>query len=548
VSSTLLPMKTIAPYDVLVIGGGLAGLTLALQIKQSKPHASIAILERERLPYPEATHKVGESTVEIAAYYFSEVLGLKEHLKESQLRKLGLRLFFTAGANEQIEERLEMGSDRHFAVPTFQIDRGRLENFLAEQARARGISILEGTKVGDVRITTDGQLHQVSCQRDSQTLVLNASWVVDASGRAGILKRLLQTRESSEHDSNAVWFRVKGRVDVDDWCDLPSWKEGREGIYSRWYSTNHLTGRGYWVWLIPLASGYTSIGIVTDPKIHPLSRFRSFEDSMDWLREFEPQCARQLTSYRDKVADYLAIKHYAHKCSRVLSGDRWAITGDAGVFIDPLYSPGSDFVAIQNSFISDVISRDLQGERFVGRCEAYNDIYQLISESFLKTYLGQYSMLGNPRIMPLKVAWDYTIYWGFLAFVAIQGRFCDLELLGPIQESIAKVYALGEETQKLFRDHNERCDEPVAAGMLDICYIPFLTDFNRLLATAHTRETFLERLLSNIEVIERAHHTIREIIESPRPLWNSASELIALLATITVPSLESAERIAVKAA
>jgi flavin-dependent dehydrogenase len=541
-------MTTTAAHDVLIIGGGLAGLTLALQIKQATPQASIAVLERERLPYPEATHKVGESTVEIAAHYFSEVLGLKQHLKESQLRKLGLRLFFTAGTNERIEERLEMGSDRHFTVPTFQIDRGRFENFLAERVRASGVTLLEGTKVVEVRLGADARRHTVSCQQDAEPLALNASWVVDASGRAGVLKRLLGTRESSEHDSNAVWFRVKGRVDVDDWCDQPAWKEGREGIYSRWYSTNHLTGCGYWVWLIPLASGYTSIGIVTDPKIHPLSRFRSFEDSMDWLREFEPQCARHLDSYSGEVADYLAIKRYAHKCSRVLSGDRWAITGDAGVFIDPLYSPGSDFVAIQNSFISDVISRDLRGERFVGRCEAYNDIYQSVSESFLKTYLGQYPMLGNPRVMPLKVVWDYTIYWGFLAFVAIQGRFCDFESLGPIQESIAKVYALGEETQKLFRQHHGRCDAPVAPGMLDIGHIPFLTDLNRFVATPHSREEFLERLLSNIDLIEKAHHVIREIIESPRPLWNSAVELIGLLSTITVPSLEDSQDAAVKAA
>jgi len=89
--------------DVAIIGGGLAGLSLALHLKKRIPNLSITVLERRGLPYPEATHKVGESTVEIAAHYFSEVLGLSDHLKTAQLRKLGLRIFFSQDDNESVE-------------------------------------------------------------------------------------------------------------------------------------------------------------------------------------------------------------------------------------------------------------------------------------------------------------------------------------------------------------------------------------------------------------------------------------------------------------
>ena len=81
-------------YDVAIIGGGLAGMTLAAQLQQENEGMSIAVLERSCLPPPDAAHKVGESTVEVGAYYFGKVLGLEDHIREEQLPKLGLRFFF----------------------------------------------------------------------------------------------------------------------------------------------------------------------------------------------------------------------------------------------------------------------------------------------------------------------------------------------------------------------------------------------------------------------------------------------------------------------
>src|SRR6266705_2741969 len=77
-------------YDVAIVGGGMAGLTLALQLKQSRPATRILVIERQNHPVPEAAHKVGESTVEIAAHYLRDVLGLQDHLQTHQLRKFGL--------------------------------------------------------------------------------------------------------------------------------------------------------------------------------------------------------------------------------------------------------------------------------------------------------------------------------------------------------------------------------------------------------------------------------------------------------------------------
>src|SRR5258708_5859258 len=81
-------------YDVVILGGGLAALTLSLQLRKKRPEISILMLEMRNYPASVAGHKVGESTVELGSHYLREVIGLKEHLEAHQLPKHGLRFFF----------------------------------------------------------------------------------------------------------------------------------------------------------------------------------------------------------------------------------------------------------------------------------------------------------------------------------------------------------------------------------------------------------------------------------------------------------------------
>src|SRR5947207_7620711 len=120
-------------YDVAILGGGMAGLTLALQLKKSRPATSILVIEKQKHPVPETAHKVGESTVEIAAYYLRDILGLEKHLQTQQLRKFGLRMFFGFDSNQDITRRVEYGQTAHAPLPAYQLDRGRLENALGSE-------------------------------------------------------------------------------------------------------------------------------------------------------------------------------------------------------------------------------------------------------------------------------------------------------------------------------------------------------------------------------------------------------------------------------
>src|SRR5947207_5449909 len=150
-------------YDVAILGGGVAGLTLALQLKKARPATSILVVEKQDHPVPEATHKVGESTVEIAAYYLRTVLGLEEHLQTQQLNKFGLRLFFSTNGNQDITRRVELG---HATLPpqgvgTYQLDRGRLENALGGELQEQGIPFLDACKVLQISLQPQGDHHCV---------------------------------------------------------------------------------------------------------------------------------------------------------------------------------------------------------------------------------------------------------------------------------------------------------------------------------------------------------------------------------------------------
>ena len=521
-------------HDVVIMGGGLAGLTLALQLRQRDPALDILVLERRTHPVPAATHKVGESTVEIGAHYFAEVLGLKDHLQQSQLKKFGFRFFFSDGRRD-IHRVTEIGASRPLPTGSWQIDRGLFENFLAQEVQRRGIRFEDGALVRQVSLGQGGALHALTWQRPgAEPQAVQARWVVDACGRAGMIKRQLGLAMDNAHAAHAVWFRVDHRIDIDDWCDDPAWR-ARCVTPTRWLSTNHLVGAGYWVWLIPLASGSHSVGIVADPAYHPSERMDTFDKAMDWLREHQPRLFDELDPRRDRLQDFAYFRRFSYDCRQVFSADRWALAGEAGRFLDPFYSPGSDFIAIGNTYVTELVMLDRAGKRFSAHAQVYEQIFRSFYDSTLALYQGQYGLFGDPEVLPHKIIWDYTYYWSVLAQLFFQQRLADLSSLSHLRDELAHCQRLNLAVQDLLQRWggvSARRNPPV---MLDQASVPWFVELNRSLGDPLDDAAFRQRLR---QATERLHALADELMAralSEHPTLD-VRDLQALLASRSSPA------------
>lgn len=451
--------------DVIVFGGGFAGMGAALQLKQRRPETRVVLVEKRTFPVPEGAYKVGESASEIGSHYLKEGIGLRQHMEEDQIRKFSLRIFSSSNGNQDITRRPEFGFCRLSPLRTFQIDRGRLENKLAEEVAAAGVEFLQEHSVSSFEIDPDGHSATVK-DHDGNTRDFTARWIVDASGRVSLLRRQLGLTVDIPHDVNAAWFRVPYQLKVDEWSGDEAWR-ARVPNGRRWASTCHLVGEGYWIWLIPLASGAHSVGVVADPKFVPFETIRRYDTLMDWLRKKEPQLAERLPDTEDGLMDFRKLKNYAYGTRRGLSPQRWALTGEAGLFLDPLFSTGFDFIAVANTLSSRLIAGELDGEPdWKKRLKAYNRFYLGQFMGWEPAFAGQYEVFRNAQATSAKMVWDNASYFMFPVPMVTSGHFLDYEFSARMFELFKPHNHMNIHMQRMFKQWSRSEYDQRAAGFV----------------------------------------------------------------------------------
>jgi len=410
--------------DVAILGGGLAGTLLARQLRRTVPELHVGLFERST----ETSWKVGESVVEIGSHYLIRRLGLTGYLYEHHVPKNGLRYFFDdPECDTPLHEMSEVGTVNLPFHPAFQVDRARMERDLFERNRADGVDARRGVRVEALELGRDGAPHRFELRGPGGTQPCRARWVVDATGRASLLAKRegLRVREQ-EHRIGSVWGRFEGVADIDD-LGPESFRQ-RVRWTSRRLSTLHFWYPGYWIWVIPLGRGTTSVGVTgepvaADPTLRTAEGFRAFLERHRGVATLLAPA---------KLADLGSYGQIAYGTRRFFSPDRWGLTGEAATASDPIYSPGTDFIALENDFLTDLIRRDAAGEDAVALAERtalYDRFMAFRHEATMLLYRGLYGCHGSFELMRLKWDFDLGCYYNLWVGAYMQNQYLDTAYL-----------------------------------------------------------------------------------------------------------------------
>lgn len=403
-------------YDVVIIGGALAGASAAILLLREEPSLRILILEKSAA----FGRRVGEATVEISGYFLCRVLGLTQYLNEAHLVKQGMRFWFSNGECKTLADCSEIGGKYLSRVPSFQVDRAALDEEVLQRAKELGAEIWRPASAGKVQLNPGGeQTVEVKFSNGNiqppaeQTACVSARWVLDASGVAALLARQNGWWQPNKaHPTTAAWSRWSG---VKDWdgCELakkfPDWAKACHGIRST--ATNHLVGHGWWAWIIPLKGGDVSVGVVFDQRLVKWPEGGALAERLKKFLMQHPVGKEILADAQWHDGDVHWRQNLAYFSTR-FAGDGYALVGDAAAFLDPFYSPGMDGVSFTVWSATRLILAQRHGENIASRIEKHNrDFARSYDRWFQAVYQDKYEYLGDYDLMRIGFRLDLGLYY-----------------------------------------------------------------------------------------------------------------------------------------
>lgn len=429
---------------VAIVGNGilanLAALYLRRRLLDSVEIVVVGPADRGGLPV------VGESTIEITARFMEELLGLGQYLRKTHYPKYALTYYFKLDPENPDDRRYSVHCNERAPdgqkplpgwegpmarPPSWQLNREVFDRDIREMVAANpDIDRIEGT-VKDV--TLDGEAgHTLSIAESSgNERSLKATWILDATGRKRFLaRRLGLIVKPKTGQRNCFWFRLRDfdrdlLKNIDALGPMPP-AEGEDYHYDRYFSTHHFMGRGNWIWLIPLRTAddteLISIGLTSRPDVYPHD-VRSMDQFLQHVDAEHPVVTDLVRS--GTVEDTNFLGNYRYYSSRAYSPDRWCIVGDAAVALDPLFSNGLAFGAIQIEQIGEMIARDCEGQHSVEFIEELDKAYWAPVLESQAAITNWYESMHDPYVCSLRLNWIEIAYFYLLLPMVVNRCHCD---------------------------------------------------------------------------------------------------------------------------
>ena len=340
--------------DVIVIGGGPAGSTAAAFLARNG--RSVVLLERDAFP----RFHIGESLLASVNDVF-EAIGATELIRQARFPEKWGATFMTPDG--RVERFADFAISSEVLSPqTWQVPRAQFDEMLLRHAAACGADVRERHRVVDIAFDGEGVHVSYRISGDAQaeagpganagastTATLRGRMVIDASGRASLLGRRFNLRVGEPGLASVAVFS--------HYAGVPRGEGRRAGDIRIVARTD-----GGWFWLIPISDELMSVGAVLPQQAFLAQPRIEHGDLLQRLIADTPAVAR-LMMHAERRWPVRVERDFSY-ASTCYAGDRWITVGDAGSFLDPVFSSG---VAI-------ALESGLEGARAVDRGLSRGDL------------------------------------------------------------------------------------------------------------------------------------------------------------------------------
>ena len=329
---------TLETTDVLIIGAGPAGAVAAAFLRQQGRR--VVVLEREQFP----RFSIGESLLPQSMEYI-EAAGMLRDVVEAGFQ-------FKNGAAFAWGDRYMDFDFRDKFSPgwgtTYQVQRGTFDHVLAKAAARAGADVRFRHEVTAVDV--EGERPRVSVRGpEGEAYEVEARFLLDASGFGRTLPRLLKLESPSNFPvRGAIFTHVADRIPLDAGFD-------REKIRV----TVHPKRPDVWFWTIPFSHGRCSLGVVAEQAF--LAQYEGSEtERLRAIVAEDPGLSALLANAQWDTPARQIVGYSANVSS--LWGKGFALLGNAGEFLDPVFSSGVTIAFKSASLAAQCIAREYAGE------------------------------------------------------------------------------------------------------------------------------------------------------------------------------------------